>query len=91
MKNVSGGTRSQAHSRRNVARSGCPPASTRDRVMKLTFAPPAAVRIDRPEDSRRSRRASANASESRYETVGSSVASSSDADPEREGGATAVL
>ena len=91
MKNVSGGTRSQAHSRRKVARSGCPPASTRDSVMKLTSAASAALRIDKPADSRRCRSASANASELRCETVGFSDASSSDAGAEWEGGVTAAL
>lgn len=91
MKNVSGGTRSQAHSRRKVARSGCPPASTRESVMKLTFASSAAFRIDKPADSRHCRSASANASELRCETVGFSDTSSSDADPDWDGGVTAAL
>ena len=60
---------------------GVPPASTRDSVMKLTSAASAALRIDRPADSRRSRRASANAPQLRNQTSGVSGSSSFGARP----------
>ena len=60
MKKSCGGTCNQAQSRRNVARSGWAPVSTRDHVMKLTPAASAACRIDNSVDIRRSRSRSAS-------------------------------